>query len=739
MTAVSKTLKPKIKYVNLKDEDTYKMIGWSLMAFSAVRGRWCDIPIAFLSISIAASRKELDCKASAIAGVLISSLIMSFKDIFYLPYLISSAMYTAVYIYSKKENYSLMSASIFLSISKIFTVYFSYSWHYKVYAILEGAAVYVLCEALRNGEEILKTESYLDSCTNILTEFIFVFATTISFCGFDSFLAYTAVAAGVANAWFYSSKERMDVSLIYLIGSLLAGIDKNEFSIIFSFILTIWAIGRFASEKKKMYIYPATIITAVIMNIAFLYKFVSFSIVTTSVCALLIYTFLPFVIEDVNIVKTDLNDNKDWRQLAMSMNKLQSSLNFLGGCAIDISKLNEKNADKHSVEEIVAEDICRNCDRNVYCWQEEYSFTQQEFFKYAKNVNFDENYNFSQGFINQCNKIDKLKRSFEENSRVQLSRKYILQSQKNSQKLLQEAFLSIAATVGDMVYKNQNSRLINSSVTMTMDRFLNDLNIDHSYCLCSQNPDKMYFSTLIPLDEKILYKIQIKLENIYGTSFSDANIEKQGNEILYTFSSKAQFSFDICVKTGRYKYVNGDSNIYFENDGNLYVLLSDGMGTGPLAAAESSTVIAMMQSMVLAGVESENAVNIVNLAMNLKGNSEESASVDLLKVNLFNGESVLVKAGAVETRIINKDKDIRYYGDSLPIGILKNIKIFKTEFKLTEDDTVIMVSDGVGKMGKNIKNYFDRSLESLSNFVIEENSLNDDKTVIAIRISKIHS
>lgn len=736
MTAISKKIKSNInkKHFDLGKTDTYKMIAWALIAFAAARGKWCDVPIAFIGFVLAASRQEADIKAAAISGFFVSTAIMSLNDASYIPYFVASVIYPAFYMTFKKERYSIGLSFLSMGLVKILLVYFSYSWQYKMYAILEAVAGYILCSVIQSGEEIIGKETQIDCCTDFLSVFVSIFAICIAMTGFDGFLVYMSAAVAISLSWFYSSNGRMSIGLISLVVAFLMVLDKKEFGLLFVGLLAIWVVGVFCAEKNNIYIYPSVFFTALVSNLALIYRFTGFAFVTTTIVALLIYAFLPFMLEKIPQPAPNFVNGQDWRQLVGSMNKLQSSLNFLASCAIDISRLNEKNFKQTSIEDLVAEDVCRNCEKNAHCWQEKYSFTYEQFSEYAKKMHWQGENDFSKGFYNQCDKIGKLKNSFEENSRLILSKKYILQSQKNNQKLLQSAFLSISSTVGDMLYKNQTSQLVNSSVTMMMDRFLEDLNISHTYCLCSQKPNKMSFSVLEPVNEHDLYKIQLRLESIYNTAFSNPVCEKQLNEILYTFNSKPKFDYEIFVETGRLKLVNGDNNRYFVNDGKLFLLLSDGMGTGTLAAAESNTVIAMAKSMIVAGVSLENAINIVNLAMNLKGSGESSASLDILSVDLFTGDANIVKAGASETVVIGENEINRYYEDSLPLGVLKNIKLSNVKFSLSDKQTVIMVSDGVGSIENNVKDLYNLSCEKIAKTVISQNNIHDDKTVLVMKL-----
>ena len=86
--------------------------------------------------------------------------------------------------------------------------------------------------------------------------------------------------------------------------------------------------------------------------------------------------------------------------------------------------------------------------------------------------------------------------------------------------------------------------------------------------------------------------------------------------------------------------VSGDAGTYFKReDGTLYVLLCDGMGSGPLANRESNLAVRLLEQFLQAGVDTEHALVTLNSALALR-NEEQGGftTVDLLQVDLFTGE-----------------------------------------------------------------------------------------------------
>lgn len=99
--------------------------------------------------------------------------------------------------------------------------------------------------------------------------------------------------------------------------------------------------------------------------------------------------------------------------------------------------------------------------------------------------------------------------------------------------------------------------------------------------------------------------------------------------------------------------VSGDAGTYFKrSDGTLYVLLCDGMGSGPQANRESTLALRLLEQFLQAGVDTEHALVTLSSALALRG--EEAGgftTIDLLQVDLFSGDGVVFKLGAAPTYV----------------------------------------------------------------------------------------
>ena len=174
----------------------------------------------------------------------------------------------------------------------------------------------------------------------------------------------------------------------------------------------------------------------------------------------------------------------------------------------------------------------------------------------------------------------------------------------------------------------------------------------------------------------------------------------------------------------------------------IYVILTDGMGTGSFAAAESRTAIAMLKSLLSAGISMQNAVDTANIALNLKGTGQSCVSLDILQINRYSGQSCICKAGGANSFLISGGGSRLLSADSLPIGILKETKIAQLDFTLKNGDGVVLMSDGAKADKKQVHKLALMSQKCTANemaqqFIKEQNG-EDDTTIVAIKLTRIH-
>jgi stage II sporulation protein E len=198
--------------------------------------------------------------------------------------------------------------------------------------------------------------------------------------------------------------------------------------------------------------------------------------------------------------------------------------------------------------------------------------------------------------------------------------------------------------------------------------------------------------------------------------------------------------------------VCGDNFTCFKNiDGRYIIALSDGMGSGHLATAQSELVVCILEKFLEAGIDKTNTINLLNSILMIKSSDEAFATVDLSVVDLNTGKVELVKYGAAPTFIKRKNEIEQFETISLPVGILPNLRIDTKESRLCRGEYIFMMSDGIcdafredafddTNLTEFILNLGDIEPQDMANSIIEEacnkssNIPFDDMTVMVAKL-----
>lgn len=142
---------------------------------------------------------------------------------------------------------------------------------------------------------------------------------------------------------------------------------------------------------------------------------------------------------------------------------------------------------------------------------------------------------------------------------------------------------------------------------------------------------------------------------------------------------------------------NGDNYSFTSPDnGEVVMLLCDGMGSGTSASMQSKKVVELMENLMEAGFTWKSSVSFINCVYAWGEEARDIYSLDIALINLYTGTCSFVKEGAFATFIKRKNWVESISSVSLPSGIFVGNQWDVVEKKLYNGDFVIMVSDGVG-------------------------------------------
>ncbi|MGN1180344.1 MAG: SpoIIE family protein phosphatase [Suilimivivens sp.] len=142
--------------------------------------------------------------------------------------------------------------------------------------------------------------------------------------------------------------------------------------------------------------------------------------------------------------------------------------------------------------------------------------------------------------------------------------------------------------------------------------------------------------------------------------------------------------------------ISGDNYTFFETGaGNQTAVLSDGMGSGEKACADSTMVVELMQKFLEAGFQTETAIQMINSSLVSGEENANMSTLDLCSIDLYSGECRFVKVGSASSYIKRQHLVDRISSGNLPMGIFQKPDMEIINRKLMDGDYIIMLSDGI--------------------------------------------
>lgn len=142
--------------------------------------------------------------------------------------------------------------------------------------------------------------------------------------------------------------------------------------------------------------------------------------------------------------------------------------------------------------------------------------------------------------------------------------------------------------------------------------------------------------------------------------------------------------------------VSGDNySILNLENGKMVMILSDGMGYGEKAGAESARFLNLLEQFLDAGISCDSAIRLLNAMLVQNCDSRMFTTLDMTMICLYSGLAKMVKIGSSTTFIRRKGWVEAISATSLPVGIVNHMDVETVTKKLYDDNYVIMVTDGV--------------------------------------------
>lgn len=400
-----------------------------------------------------------------------------------------------------------------------------------------------------------------------------------------------------------------------------------------------------------------------------------------------------------------------------------------------------------------AENICRGCKNNMYCWGECYNRSADIMNKAVDKIRSgqlaDENMltgHFSEicperrslsAELNRCYAAYSCARSSAR--KIGEMRKILTAQLSSTRNMLEKAADELCSSSGIDYEATQNAErvlrengLINPAVTA--------MNIDGRIVIDAYGDDSSVFNA-----EAIGKKLSFALHKELDLPM----VTENDGKVHITLSERSVYDAQIKI-FARSKPENkksGDCHECFnDGKGNVYMILSDGMGSGTRARIDSAFSCSMLAKMLKAGIDFEASVEMLNSSLLVKSADESFATLDVCRINLVNGDISFYKAGSASTFLRCGNKFAELSGDGIPLGVDFQAEYGEKCFTAGAGDIIIMASDGADIDRNWLENLVMREKHADLDKIIDtigealrlsaEKGNEDDITVIGVKIVK---
>jgi len=187
---------------------------------------------------------------------------------------------------------------------------------------------------------------------------------------------------------------------------------------------------------------------------------------------------------------------------------------------------------------------------------------------------------------------------------------------------------------------------------------------------------------------------------------------------------------------------NGDRCMEFPGVQNrYYIILCDGMGTGPGAVQEGKVAGNLLRRMLSCGFPAEFALQSLNSLCALR-DLAGAVTVDLAEICLDTGKATLYKWGAAPSYLVGTGSVEKLGTASSPPGLsVTDARQISCSFTLRKGQLLLLVSDGLEEeqVLERCRLQKQQSPAALAETLLKNASQEDDATVVTIQLINIKS
>lgn len=413
--------------------------------------------------------------------------------------------------------------------------------------------------------------------------------------------------------------------------------------------------------------------------------------------------------------------------------------------------------------EQVAAKTCRNCFRKEQCWLKNAERTRRmmlEIREETKGGKKMDNPALRRAWRRHCRKSEQTIAVIGREQVLADERAQIRRKLDESRELVAAQLQGISQIMGDFAGEMKRERGMHERQEELVVGKLHEMGIQvESVEIYNLESGSIDIEVLLPEDhygicEKVIAPV---LSDLLGETI---RVDRKQSSELPNVPCRAVFASakKYVIETGAATAargggpVSGDNYCLFEIGSGKYALaISDGMGSGARADTESRDTLDLLANVLRSGIHETLAIKSINSILSLRSTEEIFATLDLAIIDLQDATSKILKIGSNPSFIKRGSRVMMMDGGNLPIGMITDLDVEVTTKQLKSGDLLIMMSDGLFDVGRQIENkeiWLRRKIRELetddpqevADLLLEEvirtggGRIDDDMTVIVARI-----
>lgn len=440
-----------------------------------------------------------------------------------------------------------------------------------------------------------------------------------------------------------------------------------------------------------------------------------------------------------------------------------TKVSFLSEALSDVGNITEQVAKKlgrihadetQSVFEKTSSQVCSDCGLKTSCWQKNAHDTARAFslmIPTLKKSGCIDGDTLPEYFKERCCRSKQITSQTNLNYAEYIAKQTAKRKIGEVRQVIGGQFEAMSSVLDRLSGELKDIRSIDPQATSAVKENLKKLGLklDFCYCLIGEM-DRMTVEfcvrevTAESVPDKVLVSI---IEEITERSFERPTVCTVGGMSRYTFNEQANYRVEIDLMQIPHdtSKICGDTCSCFTDSSQFFnIIIADGMGKGKAAAIDSAMTVTLVSKLIKSGFDYANSVKMINSALLVKSDEESLSTVDAAQIDLYTGKLRIMKAGAPLTIVVKEKRPIILESCSTPIGIVNDVTVQEQEMYLSENDLVVMMSDGLCENGcdyileilkKDSTLPTDELTQKIITACIEKNKgVIDDLTVVVARI-----